>query len=93
MKPEYMPLVREQFYGYLIEECGEVLAAAGKTLRWGELSCNPEIPPECRIANADWLRAEIIDLENAIRLMRGYLDSAEDAGEFWDAAKASGRKG
>lgn len=92
MKPQYMPHTREQFYGYLIEEAGEVLAAAGKTLRWGELSANPEIPMQQRVTNVAWLRAEMSDLENAIRLMREHLDRAEDAGELrtFDDVTAAG---
>ncbi len=42
MRPEYEPKTLEQRLGYLVEECGEVLAAAGKTLRWGQDSNNPE---------------------------------------------------
>jgi hypothetical protein len=82
MKPEYEPKTREQFYGYLIEECGEVLAAAGKTLRWGEMSANPELPPEKREFNVTWLCREMNDLENAIRLMRAHLDTVDNAGGF-----------
>jgi len=29
---------------HVIEECGEVLAAAGKTQRWGRESVNPLLP-------------------------------------------------
>lgn len=82
MKPQYMPKTREQFYGYLVEEAGEVLAAAGKTLRWGELSANPEIPAHQRVTNVAWLRDEMNDLELAIKLMRDHLDRAEDMDEF-----------
>jgi len=35
MKPQYEPKGLNAHIGYLTEECGEVLAAAGKTLRWG----------------------------------------------------------
>jgi len=73
MKPEYEPKTREQFYGYLIEECGEVLHAAGKTLRWGELSANPEIPVRDRISNAQWLLNELDDLDGAVKRMRQWL--------------------
>lgn len=66
MKPQYEPRTREQFYGYLIEECGEVLHAAGKTLRWGEGSVNPEIPEHARETNLVWLKRELNDLRGAI---------------------------
>ena len=71
MKPEYEPKTREQFFGYLIEECGEVMHAAGKTLRWGERSVNPEIPPSQRETNLVWLKRELADL-------RGAIDRIED---------------
>ena len=35
MKPEYMPITIDEKLGYLVEECGEVLHAVGKTQRWG----------------------------------------------------------
>lgn len=73
MKPQYMPKTREQHFGYLIEECGEVLAAAGKTLRWGEMSTNPELPPQDRETNLAWLNREMRDLRNALDLMDAYL--------------------
>ena len=56
--------------GHLIEECGEVQAAAGKILRWGWYSVNPELPPEEQEKNIDWLEREITDLQGAINRMR-----------------------
>lgn len=73
MKPQYEPQTREQFYGYLIEECGEVLAAAGKTLRWGELSYNPELPRAQREYNIEWLRREMADLRGAMDRLDKFL--------------------
>jgi NTP pyrophosphatase (non-canonical NTP hydrolase) len=70
MKERYEPKTWEQKLGYLVEESGEVLAAAGKTLRWGPMSTNPELPPERRETNSAWLRRELEDLERAIRLIR-----------------------
>lgn len=78
MKPQYEPKTREQFYGYLIEECGEVLHAAGKTLRWGELGCNPELPMRDRIPNIQWLRAEMKDLRGALDRMDAFLNKMAD---------------
>lgn len=75
MKPQYEPRTYDQHLGYLIEECGEVLAAAGKTLRWGLDSVNPEIPPQERVTNEEWLCAEMDDLEGAITRMRRWLES------------------
>lgn len=57
--------------GHLVEECGEVLAAAGKTLRWGLLSVNPELPASQQETNAAWLKREMKDLREALdRLQR-----------------------
>ncbi|MDE2106892.1 MAG: hypothetical protein KGL39_57285 [Patescibacteria group bacterium] len=74
MKSQYEPRTREQFYGYLIEECGEVLAAAGKTLRWGEMSVNPELPKEQQERNVDWLLREMADLRGAMERLERFLD-------------------
>ncbi len=79
MKPQYEPKTREQFYGYLIEECGEVLHAAGKTLRWGEASMNPELPFGAdRESNLVWLRRELADLRGAVDRMEGWIASEFD---------------
>lgn len=62
--------------GKFIEECGEALAAAGKTVRFGWDSWNPLLPPEKRETNGEWLQREIADLEEAIarlKKQRGWL--------------------
>lgn len=59
--------------GHLIEECGEVLAAAGKLLRWGPESYNPELPAKDRETNEAWLRREIADLESVIARAKEYI--------------------
>lgn len=51
---------------HLVEECGEVMAATGKTLRFGRNSVNPLLPPEEQETNEDWLRSEIDDLKLSI---------------------------
>lgn len=56
-----------QALAHIIEECGEVIAAAGKTYRFGPDSYNPELPPEEREKNIDWVLREIRDLKRAIR--------------------------
>ena len=58
---------------HLVEECGEVLAAAGKTQRWGPDSYNPEIPEIERETNREWLLRELDDLEGAIGRARREL--------------------
>ena len=73
MKPQYEPQTTEEKLGYLVEECGEVLAAVGKTQRWGPESYNPELPPEQRETNREWVLRELPDLERAIRYVREAL--------------------
>lgn len=69
-KPQYRPQSTREKLGYLIEESGEVLAAAGKSIRWGLTSVNPELPMEQQETNAAWLSRELLDLERAISLVR-----------------------
>jgi hypothetical protein len=73
MKPQYEPKTVEQALVYLVEECGEVLAAVGKTQRWGLDSTNPEILPERRQRNGAWILHELVDLEAALHRARGFL--------------------
>lgn len=75
MKPEYAPISIEQKLGYLVEECGEVLAAVGKTQRWGLNSYNPE-PGASRETNREWILRELDDLENACAIVRGAIDGS-----------------
>lgn len=56
----------EKQLAHVVEECGEVLAAAGKTQRWGPFSSNPLLPKEQREANLLWLVRELGDLKAAI---------------------------
>ena len=74
MKKEYMPETEQQILGYLAEECGEVVAAVGKTIRWGMESVNPELPENQQEMNWQWIRREIKDLKRAIRLYEELLD-------------------
>jgi hypothetical protein len=70
MKPEYEPKTIEQKLGYVVEECGEVLAAIGKAQRWGLENFNPEIPIDERVTNRDWILRELIDLRAGIDKLR-----------------------
>ena len=63
---------------HLIEECGEVLAAAGKTQRWGVHSVNPLIPEYARETNLTWLVREIDDLKESIARLE--ISIAEEFG-------------
>lgn len=69
MKPQYKPKSRWEKIGWLIEECGEVLAPAGKSVRYGLESFNPELPEDERETNRAWLLREIKDLKEAIRVV------------------------
>lgn len=73
MEPQYEPKTCLQCLGYLVEECGEVQAAAGKTIRWGMNSVNPTLPEEQQEKNREWLRRELLDLELAILRLRKWL--------------------
>lgn len=73
MKPEYRPQTFDQALGYLVEEAGEVMAAVGKTQRWGAESYNPEIPKDQREENGYWILRELTDLKRAIRIAEEFL--------------------
>lgn len=77
VKPEYEPQTIAQMLGYLVEECGEVMAAVGKAQRWGLASSNPELPEDQRETNGDWILREMDDLEGAILRLRAALTGAE----------------
>lgn len=64
--PRYMRPGIDFARGKLIEELGELQAALGKSIRWGWLSSNPELPREQRETNADWVRREIADVRQAL---------------------------
>ena len=61
--PKYAPITIEQKLGRLVEECGEVLAAVGKTQRWGLDNFNPE-PGASQETNREWILRELGDLEH-----------------------------
>ena len=73
MKKQYMPITELQKLGYLVEECGEVMAAVGKTIRWGLDSSNPELPEQERETNRDWILREVSDLKDAIKIVEEEL--------------------
>lgn len=74
MDPKYLRPGFDFALGHAIEEAGEFLAAAGKTLRWGPDSVNPELPVEQQEPNLDWLTRELHDLDGALRRL---LDEIE----------------
>ena len=60
--------------GHAIEEAGEFLAAAGKTLRWGLTSVNPDLPSHAQETNAVWLQREMKDLREALDRLQKCFD-------------------
>lgn len=78
MKPEYEPKTQLQILGYLVEECGETMAAVGKSLRWGLESTNPELPESERETNRDWILRELADLKRAVGLAERMLAPSDD---------------
>jgi len=70
-KEEYRPKSDHERLSYLAEECGEVLAAAGKSLRFGLESYHPN-PLLAQESNAEWLARELKDLKVAIELLERY---------------------
>ncbi len=84
MKAKYLPKTTGGQVARLAEEAAEVATACNKTLRiameWDpddfEAALeggNPELPPEKRETNRDWILREIKDLEHAIKVVKKAL--------------------
>jgi len=58
---------------HAVEEAGELMAALGKTMRWGFWSFNPELPVDQRETNIDWVRREMADLRDALDRLEAIL--------------------
>lgn len=54
-----------QAFAHLGEELSEAATAVYKLLRWGPDSVNPELPPEQRETNFEWVRREMRDVAAA----------------------------
>jgi NTP pyrophosphatase (non-canonical NTP hydrolase) len=72
---KYEPKTTAEKLGWVIEECGELLAAVGKTQRHGLDSWDPtdgakRTATGDRELNVDWVLREMLDVEKAIRLAR-----------------------
>lgn len=63
--------------GRAVEECGELCAALGKTLRWGWLSSNPELPKEQQETNLSWVKREIKDVYAALDNLELEIERAD----------------
>lgn len=75
--PRYIKMDFEHCLGHVVEECGEVLAAAGKILRWGWEATNPELPIEKRESNLVWFQRELNDLKGAIDRLEQVIESGD----------------
>lgn len=73
MKSCYKPTNEQQYLGYLVEECGEVMSAVGKSQRWGLESFNPEIPEDDAEKIFEWILRELKDLRRAIKFVEFHL--------------------
>jgi len=69
---KYKPRTLSQKVGHFIEECGEAMAAAGKSMRWGLESSNPEL--EKGETNRVWLLRELQDVIAAAVALRAALE-------------------
>jgi hypothetical protein len=72
--PKYMRPGLDFARGKAIEELGELQAALGKSLRWGWLSANPELPIHQRVTNVSWVRDEMADVRDALDNLERELD-------------------
>lgn len=66
MKPKYLREGVDFALAHAAEECGELIAALGKSMRWGLDSVNPELPVEEQETNRDWVLREMLDLRGAL---------------------------
>lgn len=73
--PRFLQNGFDKQLAHLVEECGEVLAAAGKTQRWGWHSVNPLIPESERETNLVWLMRELADLKEAIQRLEATIEA------------------
>lgn len=67
---------------HVVEECGEVLAAAGKTQRWGRASIDPTLlsdDPLFGETNEAWLIREMRDLFDAMARLANTMGHATPA--------------
>lgn len=72
--PKYLQQGFDKCLAHFVEECGEALATAGKTQRWGPQSTNPEIAYNKRETNFAWLQRELKDVGEAIIRLQREMD-------------------
>lgn len=59
---------------HLVEECGELMAAIGKLGRWGPDSVDPTLPESEQVTNIEWVKREMLDVEDAIMRFRRTIE-------------------
>lgn len=79
--PRFIQKGFKENLAHLVEECGEVLAAAGKHRDGGIYSVNPLLPPIQQETNIEWLKRELSDLLEAIHRLQYEIREIEDEGE------------
>lgn len=62
-----LPLTEQTLLVRVIEECGELIQCATKTLRFGPSSVNPYLPPEQQETNIDAFIREQKDLLDVLK--------------------------
>lgn len=76
--PRYLPTTADGRLAHLTEECGEVLQAVGKTLRFGLDKHNPELSiSQPQETNRAWLTRELLDLQQAITAVLNDIQNTE----------------
>lgn len=76
--PRFLQDGFEKRLSHLVEECGETLAAAGKTQRWGAEGVNPLLPEAEQETNLRWLRREMADLREALDRLEAAIEEEFD---------------
>lgn len=74
--PQFLQEGFDKQLAHVVEECGEVLAAAGKTQRWGIHSVNPLLNQDDFLfgeTNIQWLSRELLDLQQAISRLQATM--------------------
>lgn len=70
---KYTPTDPKDCLAHVAEECGKLVAAIGKTMRFGPQSVNPELPACDQETNIAWVLREMDDVEISIRRFRESL--------------------
>lgn len=75
--PRFLQYGFDKCLAHLVEECGELLAAAGKTQRWGRDSVNPLLPAAEQETNLAWLTREMGDVRQALDRLNEAIDKQQ----------------